>query len=76
MSAKITKSTSARGSNRGGVGGGYERTSDSYNADRLRRLRADFDALEPKWRPVFLDSLTNWERVYVTDRRIETPQSD
>ncbi len=76
MPAKITKSTSARGSNRGGVGGGYERTNPEYNADRLRKLRADYDALEPQWRPVFLDSLTKFERAYVTDRRIETPQSD
>ena len=68
MPAKITKSTSARGSNRGGVGGGYERTNPEYNAD--------YDALEPQWRPVFLDSLTKFERAYVTDRRIETPQSD
>ena len=76
MSAKITKSTSARGSNRGGVGGGYERTNPEYNADRLRQLRRDYDEMEESWRPVFLDSLTKWERAYITDRRMETPKSD
>lgn len=74
MSQKINNPSRARGGTRGGCGGGYEATSESYNADRLRKLRADYDAMEPQWRAVFLSGLSRWEANYVTDRRIETPQ--
>ena len=68
---KMEPSKSARGGNRGGCGGGYERTSDSYDYDRMRRLRADYDKLDPKWRETFLEGLSKWEQKAVVDRRIE-----
>jgi hypothetical protein len=67
----IAQSSRARGATRGGCGGGYERTSPSYNADRLREMRQTYDALEPKWREVFLNGLSRFERAVVTDRRME-----
>jgi hypothetical protein len=71
MSA-MAKSERARSSNRGGCGGGYEQTSDTYEPDKLRRLRQTYDALEPKWRPVFLAGLSKWEQKAVVDRSMET----
>jgi hypothetical protein len=72
--SKIASSSRARGGNRGGIGGGYEATNPEYNSDKLRRLRADYDAMAPEWRQTFLDGLSPWERKFVTDRRMETPQ--
>lgn len=68
---KIKQSTSARGSNRGGIGGGYEATNPEYDGDKLRKLRVDHDAMEPHWRETFLAGLSRYERKVVTDRRIE-----
>lgn len=48
----------ARGSNRGGTGGGYERTDPDYEHNRLRRLRTEYLSLEPKWRATFLRGLS------------------
>lgn len=70
---KLSKTSSARGANRGGCGGGYEATNPEYNGDRLRKLRADYDALAPQWRSTFLAGLSRWEQKFVTDRRIEIP---
>lgn len=61
----------ARGSNRGGTGGGYERTNPEYDGDKLRRLRAEYDAMEPQWRSIFLDGLSKYERAVVENRRME-----
>ena len=68
---KVSKSSSARGSNRGGCGGGYERTNPEYDGDKLRRLRREYDAMEPGWRPVFLEGLSRYEKEVVVNRRIE-----
>ena len=67
----MAKSSSARGGNRGGCGGGYEATNPEYDNDKLRKLRADYDALEPQWRGVFLAGLSKFEQKVVTDRRME-----
>jgi len=67
----ISKAKSARGGNRGGCGGGYERTNPEYDNDKLRRLRADYDALAPEWRQTFLAGLSKFEQKVCTDRRIE-----
>ena len=64
----------ARGGNRGGVGGGYEVTSPTYDRDKLRRLRQAYDALEPRWRGVMLQGLSRYERQFVVDRRMEVPE--
>ncbi len=67
----LSKSQRARGATRGGCGGGYERTSDSYDSDKLRRLRAEYDAMAEQWRPIFLDGLSRYERLVVENRTIE-----
>lgn len=73
MEAMKSNSSRARGGNRGGTGGGFERTSETYNADHLRKLRADYYALPSAWRQTFLNGLSRWERKYVVDRNMETP---
>lgn len=72
MSA-MTKPSRARGSNRGGCGGGYEQTDPEYCANRLRELRQAYDTLEPRWRGVLLQGLSRYERNIVVDRRLEIP---
>jgi hypothetical protein len=72
-SMSMSKSSRARGSNRGGCGGGFERTNPDYDSEKLRRLRADYDALEPRWRDVFLAGLSRFEREMVLNRRREIP---
>ena len=67
----LSKSQRARGATRGGIGGGYERTNPDYDGDKLRRLRAEYDAMAPQWRPIFLDGLSRFERAVVENRRIE-----
>ena len=69
----LSPSSRARDGHRGGIGGGYEATNENYNADHLRKLRADYDALPREWRQTFLGGLSAWERKYVVDRRMETP---
>ena len=67
----LVKSSRARGSTRGGCGGGYEQTSETYDADKLRKLRGEYDRLWPRWRKAFLKGLSRYEQAVVTDRRIE-----
>jgi hypothetical protein len=64
----VTKSQRARGSNRGGCGGGYEQTSDTYDSDRLREMRQAYLSLDPKWRGVMLQGLSRFEREVVAGR--------
>lgn len=59
---KVAKTSRARGGNRGGCGGGYERTDPDYESKRLRKLRADYLATHPNWRGVFLEGLSRFER--------------
>jgi len=70
----INKSSRARGSNRGGCGGGYERTNPDFNSDRIRRLRAEYNQLEPQWRQIYLDGLSRFERGLVEDQTREIPE--
>jgi len=65
----MSHSSRARGGNRGGCGGGFERTDPDYDSTKLRRLRADYQALAPEWRDVFLQGLSRFERDYVTGKR-------
>ena len=64
----------ARGSNRGGAGGGYERTEENYFGNKIRKLRAEYDALAPEWRQIFLDDLPKWDAALVRDRTREIPE--
>ena len=70
----LSQSSRARVGNRGGIGGGFERTSETYGSDKLRRLRADYDSLPVEHRQTFLNGLSKWEQKFVTDRRMEVPQ--
>ena len=63
----------ARGGNRGGCGGGFERTSETYNSDKLRRLRKEYQELDPQWRPRFLESLSRFEQAFVKNPNLEVP---
>lgn len=54
---KLTTSSRARGSNRGGCGGGYEQTDPDFEQKRIARIKADYLALEPMWREQFIRSL-------------------
>lgn len=69
----VIKSSRARGSNRGGCGGGYEQTDPEYQSNKLRQLRQTYHALDAKFRPVFLDGLSRWEQKFVTNSRMEVP---
>ena len=68
----MARSERARGSNRGGCGGGYEATNPDYESDKLRRLRQTYRALSPEYRRVFLEGLSRWEQKAVVDMRMET----
>jgi hypothetical protein len=67
-------SSRARGSNRGGTGGGYERTEMDYYLKKIQRLRAEYDALAPEWRQIFLDGLPRLDAALVRDRTREIPE--
>ena len=70
----MTKTSRARGFNRGGTGGGYEAIDPDYQSNRLRQLRATHDLLDTQYRKVFLAGLSRWEQKFVKDRRMEVPQ--
>lgn len=57
----MAKSSRARGPNRGGCGGGYERTDPDYDDKRLARLKRDYAECPPEWREQFLAGLTRFE---------------
>lgn len=62
----IKQSSRARGANRGGIGGGYEATNPDYNSDKLRRLKAEYNAMDIRWRDTFLAGLSRFEQKFVT----------
>lgn len=64
---RIKHSNRARGGNRGGVSGGYERTDPDYDQKRIARMRAEFAELtDPRWRQMYLDGLSDADRRAVT----------
>lgn len=65
---RVNRSARARGGNRGGCGGGYEQTDPDWALKRLRRLRAEYDALEPYWKEVFLGGLNKADQYAVLNR--------
>ena len=72
---RIASSSRARGSNRGGCGGGgYEQTNPDYNQDKLKRLKSEYEVMDPRWRRMFLEGLSPYEQAYVTGKiRSTTP---
>ena len=67
--SKISKSSRARGGNRGGIGGGYEQTDPDYDLKRIQRMRADYDSLEGAWRATYLRGLSEADKRAVLNRR-------
>lgn len=59
-------SSRARGSNRGGIGGGYEQTDVEYDSKKLAKLKADYAACPEQWRATFLGGLSRFEAKVVT----------
>jgi len=68
----LGKSSRARGANRGGCGGGYERTDPDYGEHRLARMRAEYESLPAGWRAQYLAGLSKFDREAVAGRRGET----
>ena len=65
---RVNGSSRARGGNRGGVGGGYEQTDPDWDMKRIRRLRAEYDALESEWRKTYLEGLSKADKHAVLHR--------
>lgn len=65
---KMKQSSRARGGNRGGIGGGYERTDPDWDIKRIQRLRAEYDSLDPSWRQTYLKGLSDADRWRVLKR--------
>lgn len=66
--SRIKQSSRARGGNRGGVGGGYERTDPDYDIKRIQRLRAEYDSLDQRWRETYLKGLSREDARRVMNR--------
>ena len=66
--SRINRSSRARGANRGGVGGGYERTDPDYDLKRIQRMRAEYDSLEGSWRETYLRGLSKEDARRVVNR--------
>jgi hypothetical protein len=62
----IKASSRARGSNRGGCGGGFEITDPDYCEKKLAKLKADYLACPPEWRETFTKGLSRFEVGQVT----------
>lgn len=66
----MKQSSRARGSNRGGTGGGgYERLDPDWDLKRIARLRAEYDELSPAWRGTYLKGLSKADQWAVTNRQ-------
>jgi hypothetical protein len=67
---RIQSSSRARGSNRGGVGGGYEHLDPDFDLKRLQRMRAEYDSLEPHWQETYLKGLSREDARQVLNRSL------
>lgn len=65
---RINKSSRARGGNRGGTGGGYERTDPDFDRKRVQRMRAEYDSLQGAWRETYLRGLSREDKRAVLQR--------
>lgn len=65
---RVQKPGRARGSNRGGCGGGYEATDPDYAVKRLAQLKREYRSLDTEWREVFLGGLSRFEQDVVTGK--------
>lgn len=62
---RISRSSRARGSNRGGCGGGYEQTDPDYHQKRIARMKKEVAELPPEWREWYLAGLSRGDRAAV-----------
>ena len=65
----MQKSSRARGSNRGGCGGGYERLDPDFDKVRINRMRQEHDDLPYAWRSTYLKGLSKADQWAVTHRQ-------
>lgn len=66
--SRINKSSRARGANRGGAGGGYERTDADWEIKRIQRMRAEYDSLEGSWRETYIRGLSKEDARHILHR--------
>ena len=66
--ATVSRSQRARGSTRGGCGGGYEQTDPNWDATRARRLRDEYDSLDEHWQRSYLKGLSRYDRWIILNR--------
>jgi hypothetical protein len=64
---KIKQTSRARGGNRGGIGGGYERLDPDWDIKRIQRLKAEYESLDKMWKQTYLDGLPKMDQ-YALDR--------
>lgn len=65
----LKPSNRATGSNRGGIGGGYEPTDPDYDKHRIERMRAEYDSLPAAWKSTYLKGLSKLDQRLVTSRQ-------
>lgn len=64
---KMKGSSRARGGNRGGCGGGYERTDPDFEVKRIARMKDEYLSLDTRWRQTYLDGLAKADQ-FALDR--------
>ena len=64
---KVKSSQRARGSNRGGCGGGYERTDPDYQNHRLAKMRQEYLSLPSNWKEQYLGGLGKFDKAILLE---------
>lgn len=60
---RIKKSARARGSSRGGCGGGcWERLDPDFDIHRLQKMKEELKSLPSKWQKEYLSGLGRYDR--------------
>jgi len=68
--SRIKQSSRARGGNRGGAGGGYEKTDPDWELKRIQRMRAEYDSLARHWQSTYLKGLSREDARRVVERDV------
>lgn len=58
----MTRSSRARGANRGGAGGGYERLDPDWEHKRVARMKAEYASLDAHWKQWYLKGLSRADK--------------
>ena len=64
----IGKPSRARGSSRGGCGGGYEPLDPDFDIKRMQRMRTEYDSLDDHWKHEYLNTLSKSDQYHITHR--------